>query len=91
VVTDLDEEDARLVSRGSFAWYDAVLVPTYDLLVRPPVPTPTPTPTPVPTPTPTPVPAPATCMRVHIPAQDLEIRSTGQVTITVVSAGPCSQ
>jgi hypothetical protein len=95
VVTELDQEDARLVARGSFAWYDAVLVPTYDLLTSPPVPqptpTPVPTPTPTPSPTPTPVPAPATCVQVHIPAQDVQIRSTGQVTITLVNAGPCPQ
>jgi hypothetical protein len=92
VVTELDEEDARLIARGSFAWYDAVLVPTYDLLTSPPVPTPTPVPIPTPVPVPTPTPTPgAACVRVHIPAQDLELRSTGQVTITIVGAGACPQ
>jgi hypothetical protein len=96
LVSDVDQEDARLISRGAFAWYDAVLVPAYDHLTSPaPIPTPTPTPLPTPTPTPTPVPTPTpgptACVRVHIPAQDLELRSTGQVTVTVVSAGPCPQ
>ena len=91
VVSDVDQEDARLLARGSFAWYDAVLVPAYDLLTSPPTPKPPPTPVPVPTPTPnpTPGPGPTACVRVHIPAQDLELRSTGQVTITVVGAGAC--
>ena len=101
VVTDVDEEDARLVARGSLAWYDAVLVPTYDILTRTPGPGPgptpnpgpgpgpTPTPNPGPGPQPNPAPGPSACVRVHIPAQDVELRSTGQVTITVVSAGAC--
>jgi len=100
VVTDLDLEDARLVARGNLAWYDAVLVPSYDLIVVPPTPTPTPTPKPTPNPTPTPGPTPVplpspspgapACVRVHVPAQDLELRSTGQVTITLIGAGPCT-
>lgn len=97
VVSDVDEEDARLVARGSLAWYDAVLVPTYDLLTRTPGPGPSPNPNPNPNPNPgpgpqpnpNPAPGPSACVRVHIPAQDVELRSTGQVTITVVSAGAC--
>jgi hypothetical protein len=94
VISDVDQEDARLVARGSLAWYDAVLVPTYDLLVPQGQPSNPPPQNPPPQNPPpgsgTPPPPSTACVRVHIPAQDVELRSTGQVSITLTNIGPCS-